>query len=237
MESRTCLACEKPLVRNPGEQTSHWEKRLTCNYSCHMTRLWRERRAEVSDKECPICGQTFGIKPGQKPATFKRNQHCSRKCATEHSRRAIIARHVLPEKWCVVCGVRLELRDRSQSQGKEHIASFKARKTCGPECAAGLVSRQKIAHNADIRATPYPPKFTDALKRSIRDRDNHTCQWCGNTEGERAFDVHHIDYNKENCTKGNLITLCRTCHRKTTFGDRGEWMSRLSGLLFERVAA
>lgn len=63
----------------------------------------------------------------------------------------------------------------------------------------------------------YPIAWTNILKESIRERDNHQCQICGKTteENGRALDVHHIDYNKENCTPANLISLCHKCHSKT----------------------
>lgn len=65
---------------------------------------------------------------------------------------------------------------------------------------------------------PYPPEFNAVLKRAIRERDNHTCQKCGRLEAEemvefgKALHVHHIDGNKHNCEKANLITLCLRCN-------------------------
>jgi hypothetical protein len=39
---------------------------------------------------------------------------------------------------------------------------------------------------------------------------------------EKGSDVHHIDYNKENNDKENLITLCHSDHMKTNF-NRDQW--------------
>ena len=66
---------------------------------------------------------------------------------------------------------------------------------------------------------PYPSSFTERLKESIRTRDNRVCQICGKTEEENTFrlDVHHIDYDKNNCKIENLISLCKSCHIKTNF--------------------
>ena len=77
---------------------------------------------------------------------------------------------------------------------------------------------------------PYTSKFTFKLKESIRNRDNHICQnpECNMTEEEHLMlykeflNVHHIDYNKENLNKNNLITLCRRCHIKTNY-NRDYW--------------
>lgn len=65
---------------------------------------------------------------------------------------------------------------------------------------------------------PYTIDWTETLRRSIRERDNYICQLCnqyGNT-------VHHIDYDKKNCSPNNLITLCLSCNSKVNF-NREYW--------------
>jgi len=69
-----------------------------------------------------------------------------------------------------------------------------------------------------ISFEPYTIAWTKILKNTIRERDNYNCVIC-NKYGK---DVHHIDYNKENCEKDNLITLCHKCHIKTNF-NRDYW--------------
>jgi 5-methylcytosine-specific restriction endonuclease McrA len=69
---------------------------------------------------------------------------------------------------------------------------------------------------------PYTIEWTKTLKRSIRERDHYICQVCSALQSDYAFDIHHIDYNKENCNPDNLITLCRSCHAKTGH-DRSYW--------------
>lgn len=63
----------------------------------------------------------------------------------------------------------------------------------------------------------YPKVWNNHLKREIRKRDNYACRKCGIKEGElkEKLHVHHIDYNKNNCSNNNLISLCRKCHMKT----------------------
>ena len=75
---------------------------------------------------------------------------------------------------------------------------------------------------------PYPIEFTESLKESIRDRDNHECQNCNMTEEEhltvygQVLHVHHIDYNKENCNENNLISLCGGCNTRANY-NRSYW--------------
>lgn len=74
----------------------------------------------------------------------------------------------------------------------------------------------------------YSDDWTELLKESIRERDKYICKECGLHQDEligrlKKLDVHHIDYNKDNCNQDNLITLCRKCHIKTNF-DREKWI-------------
>lgn len=78
-----------------------------------------------------------------------------------------------------------------------------------------------------ISYEPYSVDWTRTLKRSIRERAHYVCQICHTPQEDRAFDIHHIDYNKKNCDPDNLIALCISCHRKTNFG-REYWQKRLS---------
>lgn len=61
----------------------------------------------------------------------------------------------------------------------------------------------------------YPKEFDRALRLSIRDRDGFCCVLCGKSENGRPHDCHHIDYNTQNSSPSNLVTLCRPCHSKT----------------------
>jgi len=75
--------------------------------------------------------------------------------------------------------------------------------------------------------TKYGTEFRHILKEFIHKQNNYTCQLCGKKESElkgyyKKLDVHHIDYNKMNCKKDNLISLCRKCNVKANF-NRDYW--------------
>jgi len=72
---------------------------------------------------------------------------------------------------------------------------------------------------------PYSVDWTETLKRTVRERDHYICQVCGKQQGDETFDVHHIDYNKKNCSLNNLITLCVNCHMKINF-NRKFWLEK-----------
>ena len=70
----------------------------------------------------------------------------------------------------------------------------------------------------------YTIEWTETLKRSIRERDRYTCEICKKSQGDVAFSVHHIDYNKKNNNPNNLISLCVNCHSKTNH-NRNYWIN------------
>lgn len=69
----------------------------------------------------------------------------------------------------------------------------------------------------------YGINFDKELKFKIRERDNFFCQGCGIKESEKDLCIHHIDYNKNNNSEYNLISLCVSCHARTNY-QREKWM-------------
>ena len=86
---------------------------------------------------------------------------------------------------------------------------------------------------------PYSPKFTKQLKETIHKRDNYQCQRCGMTQREhfivynKNIEVHHIDYDKDNLNKDNLITACKKCNIRANF-DRDYWYAYFTYIMEER---
>jgi len=73
--------------------------------------------------------------------------------------------------------------------------------------------KENINWNGGTSFLPYCHKFNEQLKEQIRERDNRTCQLCGEKENGRKLSVHHIHYDKPNC-EPDLITLCIRCNGK-----------------------
>jgi hypothetical protein len=59
---------------------------------------------------------------------------------------------------------------------------------------------------------PYGKEFSRRLKQQILERDAGQCIVCSSS---KQLMTHHIDYNKRNNLKENLITLCNSCHNRT----------------------
>lgn len=63
---------------------------------------------------------------------------------------------------------------------------------------------------------PYPLTWTPSFRTKIRKTFGYKCAIC--QKPGIGLDIHHIDENKENCKKNNLIVLCRKCHRRVHTG-------------------
>ena len=51
-------------------------------------------------------------------------------------------------------------------------------------------------------------------------RDNHTCQHCHGKSKDKVLEVHHLETRKTGGNApSNLITLCKTCHKKYHKGE------------------
>lgn len=62
---------------------------------------------------------------------------------------------------------------------------------------------------------PYPLTFRK-MRAIIKERDGYLCQRCGLEEVHRSHHIHHIDFDKNNTSPDNLITLCVSCHALVT---------------------
>lgn len=85
-----------------------------------------------------------------------------------------------------------------------------------------LAQRLESGEKFDLMRPEHFGNYTDgatAVKSYRKTAFNyypHKCAICGWDEDEDILQVHHIDENRQNCFKENLIILCPTCHWKLT---------------------
>jgi DNA-directed RNA polymerase subunit RPC12/RpoP len=192
MKNKFCIDCNKRL-----NKTAYYKNTIRCR-SCEAKRKHQEGILNSKGKNHPMYGKINYATLGDKNPNWN-NGITKEKC------------------YCVDCGREL---------GEKAI--FKHTKRC-PNCNFKFRVGKNAPNYIDGKGKePYTIEFTEELKEQIRKRDNYKCQNCGMTEEEhlivygRKCHIHHIDYNKENCDKTNLITLCQGCNIRANY-NRKYW--------------
>ena len=77
------------------------------------------------------------------------------------------------------------------------------------------ISRQRVHQlvsgyitTTERKRHPIKNVEINRIFEKIFQRDNHTCQICG----EKGILIHHIDKNWQNNNFNNLVCLCNNCH-------------------------
>ena len=76
-----------------------------------------------------------------------------------------------------------------------------------------------------IAHEPYAPIWGDKrFKAGIRERDNYECQNPDCRKNGDYLVIHHINYQKHDCERTNLITLCNSCNCRANY-NREFWQA------------
>ena len=149
--------------------------------------------------------------------------------------------------FCSECGKQLSRGIHTKCKSCSAIERFSILENCtsfGKHYSEKTKQQMRISHTGlhvgklngmwqgGISFLPYSSDWNESFKESIRDRDQHECQLCHKKEINlnRALDVHHIDYDKQNCKEDNLISLCLKCHLKTQ-SNRDYWFAYFTELI------
>ena len=90
-------------------------------------------------------------------------------------------------------------------------------------------SKRKLSLSKGGTGIPYEhnlyPEDFFRKRYNIMKRDNFTCQICKQygTKGKNYLSIHHIDYDKNNNSDNNLITLCKRDNIKVNF-NKDNWI-------------
>ncbi len=184
---------------------------------------WNNNTKKIAWSECKNCGRKFSLTLTDK--NRGRGSFCSQKCAQDFMKKknhpCWKGRYVLI---CPVCNASFLVP----------LGRVKTRITCSKQCYKIHLSKKlsgDVTHlwKGGKSREPYPIKFNNYLKEKIRKRDQYRCRVCEKSY-TRKLDIHHIDYDKDNLSENNLISLCRSCHRKTNF-KREYWKHNLTLLI------
>jgi hypothetical protein len=143
----------------------------------------------------------------------------------------------VPDRPCINCNTIFTPWKRQRGR---KIVKDNSRKCCSPKCVIAWISNNQARKDKISKAftgSNHPnwkggmSMVRNLSKRGsgwlkiaeeVRDRDGRKCTKCNKTENEngRKLDVHHIrpfhefKTTKEANLKSNLISMCKSCHRK-----------------------
>lgn len=149
---------------------------------------------------CKMCHGEFITRHDQP------NECCSIACRANFKKKQI-------ERTCAACG---KCFSRKASHKTKSGLDF-----CSMQCKN---NSQKIGGIQAIMPSHYGKGSYSHTYRRIYCEANSisvsqlACARCGYCEFECGIDIHHIDENRDNNSKDNLIALCSPCHRALHFG-------------------
>lgn len=171
-------------------------------------------------QECVVCGIKYETYPSQKKKT------CSKSCGVKyqwlhHRDRILKARE----------GKMKGFNGKHTEETKKKL-STKHKQNPSKTCFKNGENHPNWKGGKSFE--PYPRGWKVKLRQSIRERDGK-CMNCGLSRGVEKYDlaVHHIDYDKNNLCKENLIALCNSCHSKTNF-NREKWEKKFIKIMGAR---
>lgn len=203
------------------------KKRKFCSIEC--SRKGQERKRENKNLSiCVICDNEF--------KHYGSRITCSRECYAKYMSKTRMGsgnpsykgEDKFLEVVCMNC-------EKKFSYSRVGLHKNKERYFCSLDCVNSFYSGENHPYWKGGKSK-YPLIFNDKLKNLIKKRDNYCCSLCGILEkdNDRLLSIHHIDYDKNNCDKNNLITLCESCHCTTNF-NRNFWEFLFKSILSSGV--
>jgi 5-methylcytosine-specific restriction endonuclease McrA len=147
---------------------------------------------------------------------LKRNKHqfCSRSCEAKVRIGKLAPNYQGGEilKTCPTCKTEFKVR-----RYKKNRICY-----CSKKCINYIHGKGYQGYSSEFRKSRY----------KILNRDFYICQLCGKHEMECQLHIHHIDYNKNNNDRNNLITLCCKCNIKAN-NSRNYWKRYFQNIVLD----
>jgi len=161
------------------------------------------KRRKATRIVCEQCGKDHLTRI--KPCQEQKFRFCSKECAAQHSKK--INRLNLK---CALCGCDFE-RKLSKAKGSRSGLYFCTRKCKDEAQKLGGIKEIQPSHFGTSKEIDY---------RSLFSEEELICVRCGYCEFKCCVEIHHIDKDRTNNDKSNLVPLCSCCHMGL---HRGAW--------------
>ena len=193
---------------NCGEKFKAYKRKGEYHYCCCECYHSHRKKRPKHKKACGYCGKMFEC------STSSNTRFCSKKCADNNQKNGKKIK-------CKTCGKSFYITPSKEEEGQR----FCSRRCFGRWLSTLYVGKNNPAWNGGTSRLPYRYDFK-RIRRIIIRRDNYTCFLCS----KPGKTVHHIDYDKMNTDRKNLITLCRSCHSSTNV-NRNFWEKTFSNVM------
>lgn len=153
------------------------------------------KKRKVYSFSCLKCSKEFWS-----PKHAKK-KYCSQDCAYTSSRKRITVS-------CSFCGTSFEKKDSQRKNSRSGL--FFCKRKCKDKA-------QQIGGIKELQLPHYGTGTSSYRTTAFRSYGT-VCNSCGNEgiwrEKPLTLDVHHIDGDRSNGRKENLVVLCPNCHRQ-----------------------
>lgn len=219
-----CTQCGKSFERMPCEvrkSIKNGYNNQFCSKKCkmkyHNIELGKHKRTRIS-VNCPICNKEFETYPNK--LLQRTLPTCSQKCSGLLRRKRV-------KLICDYCG-----KEFNRCPSIIHPYNF-----CCLDCANHYHSNRMYKEGnpnwqGGISNLPYDSNFDKKTKKIVKLRDGGKCQLC--LKEIKILAIHHIDYDKQNSSLDNLISLCERCHGKTHY-NRDYWKNYFRQLMIKKI--
>jgi len=192
---------------------------------------WRGGNVQL---KCQNCGSDFSVIPSRKDKAICCSLPCWNKiqksqkiCHNPHPQYS--TKGIRKKQWvwlnCKECGTPFEVRP----------SIVGLRFFCTHKCQFAWRSKHHSGKNNPnwqggcSRNKKYPFEFYE-IRKTILERDGYQCAVPMCRTNDSRVSVHHIDFNKQNCGRLNLITVCPSCNARANF-DRVLWRAILTAVV------
>lgn len=230
-----CAQCGKTKKISPSFKNDY----NFCNRKCKGQWL-KENRSEKNNSQwnritilCAWCNKPKEIIPSQKKKHNFCNFNCKGKWLTKNNtgkkhpnwKEKIIV-------YCQQCGKSKKVCPSKKKNQKNGVF-------CNYKCWGKWIKENRSGENSynwqgGIASEPYCIIWLDKdYKKSIKERDNYTCQNpdCWHTANRLVG--HHINYDKKNCHPWNVITICNSCNGRAN-KNRKYWTKFYQDIMTEK---
>ena len=218
--SKVCEHCGKAFSVYKSELIKNKNRGRFCSNKCKgdHTKFTKERQSrEIVN--CEFCNKEMEVFSGR--VKSGKMIFCSNKCYGRWRHETIIGDNHpgKKDKYKVVCKI----------CGNERLVDGSVLNRDYPPkyCSKDCYWKDKI--KTGITYGKYCEKFNREFKNRVKEFFNNRCQLCGKqfSSGKNGLCVHHVHYDKKSCCDNTIprkfVTLCNSCHSKTTMGDREYW--------------